>query len=82
LDWGELSDNSYLFSGEEGNGPSYATAQSWIIKTDTQGNVLWQKTMGSDVYNSAAFTNPFNGGFYQFWQTYHLNSRPLKTMEI
>jgi hypothetical protein len=72
---GELSDGNYLFSGREGDSTSaegYNAA--WMVKTDTAGNELWQKEMSSDEYNMASFTSPFEGGFYQFWVTYHLNT--------
>jgi hypothetical protein len=68
--FGELSDGNYLFAGREGDSTSPEGYDSaWMVKTDTGGNELWQKSMVSDVYNSAVFVSPFQGGYYQWWAT-------------
>jgi hypothetical protein len=70
----ELSDGNYLMAGTDWDSLHSHQSLAWMVKTDTAGNELWQKNMSSDVLNTASFTSPFEGGFYQFWQTYHLNT--------
>ena len=69
---GGLSDGNYLFSGDKGDSMT-VNDSAWIVKTDTVGNVLWEKTMVSDFYNTAYFTSPFSGGVYQYWTTEEKN---------
>ena len=69
---GQSSDGDYTFSGEGGNA-SLDTTVAWVVKTDTSGNVIWQKTLSSDLYNGAEFISPFAGGFYLPWGTAHPN---------
>lgn len=67
----ELSDKRYLVAGSDWDSAHPGQSVAWLVKTDTSGNILWQKTMSSDLISVAAFTSPFLGGFYQFWDTYH-----------
>jgi hypothetical protein len=71
---GELSDGGFLFSGETGDTTIPGKAPAWMVKTDSVGNELWQKTMKSDDYNAADFTYPLSDAYYQFWVTAHRNT--------
>jgi len=70
----ELSDGNLLFCGEAGDNSIQGRAAAWMVKTDTMGNEIWQKTMASDDYNGAYTPYTFNGGFYQPWGTAHRNT--------
>ena len=69
-----LSDSNYIIAGVIFDTSSLNNNYALIIKTDPLGNVIWERTMASDIINLATFTSPFPGGFYQFWQTGHYNT--------
>jgi hypothetical protein len=54
----ETYDKGYLISG------GYNNLRSWLIKTDINGNVLWDKVIESDGHNlSRAVIQSSDGGF-------------------
>lgn len=67
---GETSDGDYIFTGETGNA-SLDTDAAWVIKTDTGGNIIWQKTLSSDKYSAAGYISSFANGYYLPWGTSH-----------
>lgn len=60
---------SYILGGYTGAGisfdktePSRGNADYWIIKTDLQGNKLWDKTLGGTSYDRLAAITPAGDG--------------------
>jgi hypothetical protein len=51
--FGQLSDGSYIFSGQAGDTSITGAAPAWMVSTDSSASELWQKTMTSDDYNVA-----------------------------
>jgi len=76
----ETSDGGYIIAGET---RSYGagSADVWLIKTDADGNMLWQKTFGSSGYDHGCSvvetsdsgyiivgeTNSYGAGSYDAW---------------
>jgi hypothetical protein len=62
----QTSDGGYAFSGYYFNYTVY-TERAWLVKTDSSGNVQWNKIYGPDVEYSDRYFNSFqqtsDGGF-------------------
>ncbi len=61
----QTSDGSLVFAGYLDNASMYEPYSSWLVKTDSSGNVLWQKTYGATgedrQFQGVALTS--DGGF-------------------
>ncbi|MFC6940412.1 hypothetical protein ACFQE8_10645 [Salinirubellus sp. GCM10025818] len=57
-------DDGYIFGGQA-NGTSLVTYRYWLLKTDFDGNVLWERTYGVPGYyaNARAAIPTADGGF-------------------
>lgn len=59
----QISDGGYILLG---NTYSFGAGDSdiWLIRTDENGNLVWDKTFGDDLFNeSIAFQQSSDGGF-------------------
>lgn len=76
----QTSDGGYLLTGAAGSSNGHATSNYgsydfWLVKTDANFNILWQKNYGGssfDVAYQAAETN--DGGFVVVGTTYSSNN--------
>ncbi|HET8855377.1 MAG TPA: T9SS C-terminal target domain-containing protein, partial [Salinimicrobium sp.] len=62
---------NYVFSGHSGSGisgdkteESRGLTDSWIIETDPNGNILWQKTLGGNGFDKIVITLELKDGGY------------------
>ncbi|MBK6542526.1 MAG: T9SS type A sorting domain-containing protein [Flavobacteriales bacterium] len=73
------SDNGYIIAGQTSSNDGDVTGNHgdrdfWIVKLDSAGTVLWQKTFGGTSYDTAssiAFTS--DGGYVAAGLTYSIN---------
>jgi hypothetical protein len=66
----ESYDKGYLFSGKsEANYSKY----NWIIKTDINGEILWEKTIGDGIHSLVLFEMAMNesGSLYTSGESRH-----------
>ncbi len=80
----ETYDGGYIIGGHSKN-TSGALKQGFIIKTDINGEVLWQKTIGELSDNGIDGTNvqqTFDGGYILFSGTYKYGSRNVMLMKL
>ena len=72
----QTSDGGYAFSGYYFNYTVY-TNRAWLVKTDSSGNVQWNKIYGPDVQYSDRYFNSFqqtsDGGFIAAGSTNQFN---------
>ncbi|GEM_PF-530761 len=58
----QLPDGGYLILGRKNYIPTQF-ARVWLLRTDEQGNVLWEKLYGNNFYTSGAHIIPINSGY-------------------
>ncbi|HZY47098.1 MAG TPA: hypothetical protein VFE96_04805, partial [Candidatus Bathyarchaeia archaeon] len=73
----QTSDGGYAFAGSYFQNTVY-TARAWLVKTDSAGNVQWDKIYGPDVQYSdryfASFQQTSDGGFIAAGSTNQFNN--------
>jgi hypothetical protein len=80
----ETYDGGYIIGGHSKN-TSGALKQGFIIKTDINGEMLWQKTIGELSDNGVDGTQvqqTFDGGYILFSGTYKYGSRNVMLMKL
>jgi hypothetical protein len=82
------ADNGWIFVGESysvpsGNktSPNYGEADYWIVRLDSEGNKLWEKSIGGNRYDEAvAVLETDNGDFiiagYSYSETNQVKTAP------
>jgi len=77
----ETNDGSYIITGRRISVSSGTDWDVWLIKTDTRGDLIWDKTYGADGsdggysvaqtvdggYIIAGFTSSYGAGWLDFW---------------
>lgn len=66
----EARDGSYMVAGISNStngdvvGPNLGSADIWVLKLDTAGNIIWQRNYGGDDYDNAqSIIQTADGGF-------------------
>jgi hypothetical protein len=69
----QTTDGGYIFVGQTN---SYGAGQmdAWIIKTDSDGNVVWEKTFGEEFGDLGEWIEQTNDGGYIFTGCYGIHS--------
>jgi hypothetical protein len=76
----QTSDGGFIISGSVAQDDS-GVYDIWLVKTDTDGNLQWDKTFGGSEYEEAhsvqqtrdggyiigGYTRSFGAGYYDFW---------------
>jgi hypothetical protein len=77
----KTSDGGYLLTGSAGSSNGHATSNYgsydfWLVKTDVNFNILWQKNLGGSNFDVAYQTaeSPIDGGFVIVGTTYSSNN--------
>jgi hypothetical protein len=73
----QTADGGYAFAGYYFQNTVY-TERAWLVKTDSAGNVLWNKIYGADVEYAERYFHSFqqtsDGGFIAAGSTNQFNS--------
>ncbi len=60
----ETTDGGYAIAGETAHGPTHSNMDFWLVKTDSSGNVQWNKTYGgTDDDHGEAVVQTTDGGY-------------------
>jgi hypothetical protein len=74
----QTSDGGFVFAGDLFNYSAYYSYNAWIVRTDSSGNILWQKTYGttseSTQFQKIALAS--DGGFVAAGWEAQLNQLP------
>jgi hypothetical protein len=77
----KTSDGGYALSGYIQSSGVYESRDFWLVKTDSEGNMMWNKTYGGKDWDTAhslvetsdggyaiaGYTGSFGAGEYDFW---------------
>lgn len=62
LNVGELSNGNLIFCGATSKTSYQNQFDAWYIVTDTNGNIIWQKTFGCNDFDVGSSVAPYGGG--------------------
>jgi hypothetical protein len=80
----ELSDDNYLLAGFSSpcSSASLTQADATIIKTDTNGNVIWTKIEPHRTFSDFLYPAVFKGGFFLQAQIYNTDQQTDSIIEV
>jgi hypothetical protein len=73
----QMNDGGYIIAGSTSSYGTFrnSTAAFWLIKTDEQGTMQWDKTYGGTEYDAAISVElTFDGGYIMVGNKYNLDS--------